>query len=83
MQAVSVAGPKALDTALAYQELADYLLLDTQSPDIAGIGASSETHDWTISREIVKHLQIPVILAGPLSPENVGGLCVIHFELAQ
>jgi len=71
MQAVSVAGPDALDVALAFQEVADYLILDTQTPDIAGIGASGETHDWNISREIVKQVQIPVILAGGLSPENV------------
>jgi phosphoribosylanthranilate isomerase len=71
MQAVSVAGPEAIDVALAYQDVADYLILDTQAPDIAGIGASGETHDWNISREIVRQVRIPVILAGGLSPENV------------
>jgi len=71
MQAVSVSGPEAMDIALAYQDVADYLILDTQAPDIAGIGASGKTHDWNISREIVRQVQIPVILAGGLSPENV------------
>ena len=71
MQAISVAGSEAVDVALAYQEVADYLILDTQAPDIAGIGASGVTHDWNISREIVRQSQIPVILAGGLSPENV------------
>lgn len=71
MQAVSVAGPEALEVARAYQEVADYLILDTETPDIVGIGASGETHDWAISRDIVKQVEIPVILAGGLSPENV------------
>ncbi len=71
MQAVSVAGPKAIDIALAYQDVAEYIILDTQAADIAGIGASGETHDWGISREIVRQVSIPVILAGGLSPENV------------
>jgi phosphoribosylanthranilate isomerase len=71
MQAVSVTGPEAVDTALAYQEAADYLILDTQAPDIPGIGASGATHDWTISREIVRRVRVPVVLAGGLSPENV------------
>lgn len=71
MQAISVAGPKAIDVALAYQDVADYLILDTQASDIAGIGASGETHDWNISRAIVQQVHIPVILAGGLSPENV------------
>lgn len=71
MQAISVAGPEAIETALAYQNVADYLILDTQAANIDGIGASGETHDWNISREIVRQVRIPVILAGGLSPENV------------
>lgn len=71
MQAISVAGPEAIEVALAYQDVADYLILDTQAPDIAGIGASGKTHDWNISRELVRQVRIPVILAGGLSPENV------------
>jgi phosphoribosylanthranilate isomerase len=73
MQAIAVSGPEAIDTALAYQPVADYLILDTQAPDIDGIGASGQTHDWRISRAIVEQTQIPVILAGGLSPENVAG----------
>jgi phosphoribosylanthranilate isomerase len=71
MQAVSVAGTEAIEQALAYQAVADYLILDTQAADIAGIGASGQAHDWTISREIVRRVRVPVILAGGLSPENV------------
>jgi len=72
MQAISVAGPEAVEMALVYQAVADFLILDTQAPGIAGIGASGATHDWTISREIVRQVRVPVILAGGLSPENVG-----------
>jgi phosphoribosylanthranilate isomerase len=71
MQAISVAGPDAIETARAYAPVADYLILDTQAPDIAGIGASGQTHDWSISRAIVEAVSIPVILAGGLSPDNV------------
>lgn len=71
MQAIAVTGPEALATARAYQDVADYLILDTQAAAIDGIGASGATHDWTISREIVRQSRIPVILAGGLSPENV------------
>ena len=71
MQAISMTGPEALEAAQAYQGVADYLILDTQAPDIAGIGASGITHDWNISREIVQMIDRPVILAGGLGPENV------------
>jgi len=71
MQAISVGGPEAIEEAIRYQEVADYLILDTQAPDIPGVGASGVTHDWNISRAIVQQTRIPVILAGGLSPENV------------
>jgi phosphoribosylanthranilate isomerase len=71
MQAISMTGPEALEAAHAYKGVAEYLILDTQAPDIAGIGASGETHDWQISRSIVQEVDNPVILAGGLSPDNV------------
>jgi phosphoribosylanthranilate isomerase len=71
MQAISVTGREAIAEALSFQEVADFLILDSQAPDIAGIGASGRTHDWRISREIVEQVRVPVILAGGLSPENV------------
>ncbi len=71
MQAISVTGPESVAEARAYAEVADYLILDTQAPDIPGVGASGATHDWSVSREIVRSVRVPVILAGGLSPENV------------
>ena len=71
MQAISVAGPEAIEDAQRYADVADMLILDTQAPDIPGVGASGKTHDWNISRAIVQAVKIPVILAGGLSPENV------------
>ena len=71
MQAVSVTGPESIAEAQAYAEVADYLILDTQAPDVAGVGASGAVHDWTVSRRIVETVAVPVILAGGLSPENV------------
>lgn len=71
MLAVSVAGPETVEAAMAFQEVADYLILDTETPDIIGIGASGKPHDWNISRDVVQRVQMPVILAGGLSPENV------------
>jgi len=71
MRAISVDGPPAVAAALAWQEVSEYLLLDTKSSAETVIGATGHTHDWQISREIVAKTRIPVILAGGLSPENV------------
>ena len=71
MQALPVTGPEAVDLALAYERTSDYFLLDTNDETLNVIGATGATHDWSVSREIVAAVDVPVILAGGLSPENV------------
>jgi phosphoribosylanthranilate isomerase len=71
MQAIAVTGPEALDAARLYESVADYLILDSVSPDIAGVGAAGAIHDWEVSAAITATTDVPVILAGGLSPDNV------------
>ena len=66
-----VAGePGIVAEAEAHQETADYLMLESGAKGVPFAGG--ETHDWLVSRLIVERSRIPVILAGGLSPENVG-----------
>ncbi|WP_136716153.1 phosphoribosylanthranilate isomerase [Halorientalis salina] len=53
----------------AYADAADALLVD--SVDEQGGGGTGETHDWERTRDLVTDLEVPVILAGGLTPENV------------
>ncbi len=53
-----------------YSGIADAILLDTQIKGMSG--GTGKVHDWDISRRIVESINTPVILAGGLSPENVG-----------
>ncbi len=71
MMAVAANGRDAVDRAREFDGPSDYLILDTAAPDVPGVGASGEAHDWTVSREIVRATEVPVILAGGLSPDNV------------
>lgn len=71
MRAIDVADEGAIDAAKRLDERCDWFLLDTATDAVEGIGASGETHDWSISRRIVEEAETPVILAGGLSPENV------------
>ena len=72
MQAVPVSGPESVQFAKQVAPFADYLLLDTLGVNqTVGVGASGKTHDRTIDREIVESVDIPVIIAGGLGPDNV------------
>ena len=52
-----------------YADHADALLVD--SVDADGGGGTGETHDWERTRDLVDSLDVPVVLAGGLTPENV------------
>lgn len=71
MQAIPVGGPEALAEARRFARHADWLILDSVTEDVEGIGAAGVTHDWTLSCRIVEESSIPVILAGGLGPDNV------------
>ncbi|MCC6626460.1 MAG: phosphoribosylanthranilate isomerase [Chloroflexi bacterium] len=71
MQAIPMRSAEVVDLALAYQRVADYFILDTDVPNVVGIGATGLVHDWAISAEIVRRVNIPVILAGGLHAGNV------------
>lgn len=49
--------------------VADAILLD--STDASGAGGTGETHDWEEARTWVESLDVPIILAGGLTPSNV------------
>jgi phosphoribosylanthranilate isomerase len=64
-----VAAVGAGDDLTAYAEAADALLVD--STDEQGGGGTGETVDWERTRERVADLEVPVVLAGGLTPDNV------------
>ena len=71
MQAVPMTGPEAVDFAKKYAQWADLLILDSVAPDHDEIGAAGVTHDWDLDRQIVESVDVPVIIAGGLGPDNV------------
>jgi phosphoribosylanthranilate isomerase len=71
MRSVPVVGLESVEIARTYEGIADFLLLDSYSADDRQIGALGVTHDWSISRQIVRSLRTPVVLAGGLGPDNV------------
>jgi phosphoribosylanthranilate isomerase len=72
MRAVAVDGDAAVVAAIELARVADYLLLDTKDHSTGKIGATGRSHDWSVSAEIVRRVEAPVVLAGGLSADNVG-----------
>lgn len=74
VQVIHVTGKEALPAALKIQPGVDAILLDSGNParDVKELGGTGRTHNWQISREIVRSVNVPVYLAGGLNPANVG-----------
>jgi phosphoribosylanthranilate isomerase len=71
MQAIPVTGMESVGEARRFARYVDWLILDSVSDVVEGIGAAGRVHDWRISRAIVADVDVPVILAGGLGPDNV------------
>lgn len=71
MKSIPVVGEQSISEAKSYEEIADFLLLDSYRPSDKQLRALGVTHDWSISRKIVEQVSIPSVLAGGLGPENV------------
>lgn len=65
---IAVVDPDADDVS-AYAGAADAVLVDT--PSAGGAGGTGETHDWTRTADLVADVDVPVVLAGGLTPANV------------
>ena len=57
------------EKATEFADVADGLVVD--SVDESGAGGTGETHDWERTRNVVRALDVPVVLAGGLVPSNV------------
>jgi len=69
---VHVTGPASVDEAVAAASQADAILLDSGRPDAAvkELGGTGRRHDWGLSRRIREAVDVPVFLAGGITPEN-------------
>jgi phosphoribosylanthranilate isomerase len=73
VQVIHVIGEESIKQALAVHRQVDAILLDSGNPKAAvkTLGGTGNTHNWNISRELIKAVDVPVFLAGGLNPGNV------------
>ncbi|MCJ7786267.1 MAG: phosphoribosylanthranilate isomerase [Desulfobacterales bacterium] len=69
--AVTAGAEDAVELAGKYSSICDSILVDTVGE--GGFGGTGITHNWDLSRRIRNRIHpTPLILAGGLTPENVG-----------
>jgi phosphoribosylanthranilate isomerase len=73
VQVIHVTGEESIDQALSLHREVDALLLDSGNPKAAikTLGGTGNTHNWNISRELIRRVNVPVFLAGGLHAGNV------------
>ena len=73
VQVIHVTGEESIDEAVRISPNVDALLLDSGNPkaSLKTLGGTGNVHNWDLSREIVKAVNIPVFLAGGLHANNV------------
>jgi len=73
VQVIHVIDEKSIEEAVRLSPYVDALLLDSGNPKAAAksLGGTGNVHNWEISREIVKAVNVPVFLAGGLHANNV------------
>ena len=73
VQVIHVTGEESIDEAVRISPDVDALLLDSGSPKSTTktLGGTGNVHNWDLSREVVKAVDIPVFLAGGLHANNV------------
>lgn len=73
VQVIHVLDENSIEEALEAAEGVDALLLDSGNPNlqVKVLGGTGRTHNWQLSREIVRRSPVPVFLAGGLHAGNV------------
>jgi len=73
VQVIHVIDEESIRQAMHVHEKVDAILLDSGNPKptVKTLGGTGNTHNWDISREIVRSVSVPVFLAGGLNADNV------------
>ena len=73
VQVIHIRSEENIKEALQLQNYVDAFLLDSGNPKAAmkTLGGTGNTHDWNISKELVRAVRVPVFLAGGLHAGNV------------
>ena len=71
IKAVHVLDETSISVALQYENYVDAILLDTYNHITNQVSGTGMTHDWDISKKIIKTCSKKVIIAGGLNYNNI------------
>lgn len=73
VQVIHVTGEESIEQAKSVEDHVDFILLDSGNPKAAvkTLGGTGNTHNWEISKRLVREVSKPVFLAGGLNVGNV------------
>lgn len=73
VQVIHVMDESSAEEAIRISVEVDAILLDSGNPNlkVKELGGTGRVHNWNISRKIRESIDVPIFLAGGLTPENV------------
>jgi phosphoribosylanthranilate isomerase len=77
MKAIAIGAPADIAQIAIYEDVADFLLLDSRSAETSLPGGTGKSFDWSLLADL--KLRKPWLLAGGLTPGNIGAaLAMTH-----
>jgi len=72
VQVIHVTDEESIEEAVNVSNFVDLILLDSGNQKLAvkELGGTGRTHNWSISKEIVERINVPIFLAGGINPSN-------------
>lgn len=73
VQVIHILSEDSINEALRAAAQVDALLLDSGNPHlpVKELGGTGRTHNWDLSKNIVRQSPVPVYLAGGIRPDNI------------
>ncbi len=73
VQVIHVIDNNSVKEAIEVSEFVDAILLDSGNPNLITkeLGGTGRTHNWELSKDIRKSINVPLFLAGGINKENV------------
>lgn len=69
MKAIAVKDEQSLSANIDNYQSAKYILLDSYDPNVPG--GTGKTFNWDVASSLSQELDLPLILAGGLTPDNI------------